>query len=119
MILNDEPARQRILTALADEYSRQILSATADRPISALQLSRDFNIPITTLYRRIQDLMDAGLIAPVKSARTVDGKWYDLYRSLLLRIDISFEYGEIRVNAKLNDHISDKFTRMWTDIPAV
>jgi len=119
LILNDEPARHRILTALADEYSRQILSATVDEPVSALQLSRDFEIPITTVYRRIQDLMDAGLIAPVKSGRTVDGKWYDLYRSLLLRIDVSFEYGEIRVNAKLNDHISDKFTRMWTDIPTV
>ena len=119
MIVNDEPARQRILTALADEYSRQILSGTVDQPQSALQLSEDFNIPITTLYRRIQDLIDAGLIAPVKSGRTVDGKWYELYRSLLLRIDMSFEYGEIRINATLNDHISDKFTRIWTNMPTI
>jgi len=119
LIVNDEPARQRILTALADEYSRQILTATADQPQSALQLSKDFNIPITTLYRRIRNLADAGLITSVQSSRTVDGKWYELYQSSLLRIDVSFEYGEIRVNAKLNDHISGKFTRMWTNILAI
>ena len=119
MKVNDEAAKQRILAALADIYSRQILTATVDQPQSALQLSKDFKIPITTLYRRIQDLMDAGLIASVKSGRTVDGKWYDLYQSLLLRIDVSLEYGEIRINATLNHHLSDKFTRMWTDIPAI
>ena len=119
MLVNDEPAKQRILTALSDEYSRQILTATIQQPLSALDLSKNYQIPITTVYRRIQELIEAGLIAAVKSGRTTDGKWYDLYRSLLLRIDVSFDGGDVRIDAKLNDHISDKFTRMWNSIPAV
>ena len=119
MLVNDEPAKQRILTALSDEYSRQILTATIQQPLSALDLSKHYQIPITTVYRRIQELIEAGLIAAVKSGRTTDGKWYDLYRSLLLRIDVSFDGGDVRIDAKLNDHISDKFTRMWNSIPAV
>ena len=119
LIVNDETAKQRILSALSDEYSRQILTATVPEPLSALQLSSRYQIPITTAYRRIEELLEAGLIAAVKSGRTTDGKWFDLYKSLLLRIDVSFQYGEVTINATLNNHISDKFTRMWTSIPAV
>lgn len=117
LIVNDEPAKQRILTALSDEYSRQILTATAQKPLSALDISKNYEIPITTVYRRIEELVEAGLLAAVKSGRTTDGKWYDLYRSLLLRIDVTFDGVDVRINATLNDHMSDKFTRMWTSIP--
>ena len=119
MIVNDEPAKARILAALSDEYSRQILAATVHEPLSALELSRKYAIPVTTVYRRIVELVDAGLIAAVKSGRTSDGKWYDLYRSLLLRIDVTFDGADVRIDAKLNDRVSDRFTRMWTSIPTV
>ena len=117
MIVNDEPAKQRILTALSDDYSRQILAATVHEPLSVLQLSKNYGMPITTAYRRVQDLVEAGLIAAVKSGRTTDGKWYELYRSLLLRIDVTFDGVDVIVEAKLND-VSDRFTRMWT-IPTI
>ena len=116
MIVNGEVAKQRILSALSDEYSRLILTATVDQPLSGAELSENFGIPVTTVYRRIQDLLDAGLIAAVKSDRTNDRKWYELYQSLLLRIDVSFEHGEMKIDATLNNQISDKFTRMWTRI---
>ena len=119
MIVSDEPSKQRILAAMADEYSRKILTATIQEPISALELSKKYEIPITTVYRRIDELVEAGLLAAVKSGRTTDGKWYDLYRSLLRRIDVSFENGDVRIEIIVNDHVSDRFTRMWTSIPPI
>jgi predicted transcriptional regulator len=119
LIVGDEPAKQRILSAMADEYSRKILTATTEIPMSALELSKKYEIPITTVYRRIEELVEAGLIAAVKSGRTTDGKWYDLYRSLLKRIDVSFEKGEVRIDVIVNEHVADKFTRMWTSIPTI
>ena len=118
MIVNDEGAKQRILTALSDEYSLQILTATAQEPLSALEISRKYEIPITMIYRRVEELIDAGLVAVVKYGRTPDGKWYDLYRSLLVRVDVSFDGVDLRVDAELNNHLADRFTRMWTSIPA-
>ena len=117
MIVNEEVAKQRILSAMADQYSRKILTATLNEPVSALDLSKRYQIPITTVYRRIEELVEAGLIAAVRSGRTADGKWYDLYRSLLTRIDIGFENGDVRIEAVVNEHVADKFTRMWTSIP--
>ena len=104
---------------MADQYSRKILTATLNEPVSALDLSKRYQIPITTVYRRIEELVEAGLIAAVRSGRTADGKWYDLYRSLLTRIDIGFENGDVRIEAVVNEHVADKFTRMWTSIPTV
>ena len=119
MIVSEEPAKQRILAALADEYSRKILTATIQDPMSALELSKKYEIPITTVYRRIEELVEAGLLAAVKSGRTTDGKWYDLYRSLLRRIDVGFEKGEVRIEVIVNEHVADRFTRMWTSIPTI
>jgi len=119
LIVSDEPSKQRILAAMADEYSRKILTATIQDPISALELSKKYEIPITTVYRRIDELVEAGLLAAVKSGRTTDGKWYDLYRSLLRRIDVSFENGDVRIEIIVNEHVSDRFTRMWTSIPTI
>lgn len=119
MIVSEDLAKQRILSAMADQYSREILTATIDQPFSALDLSKAYQIPITTVYRRIEELVEAGLIAAVKSGRTTDGKWYDLYRSLLRRIDVSFENGDVRIEVVINDHVADKFTRMWNSIPKV
>src|SRR3972149_6489693 len=114
LVLPWNTAKQRILAALSDEYSRKILTATIEVPMSALELSKKYEIPITTVYRRIEELVEAGLIAAVKSGRTTDGKWYDLYRSLLRRIDVSFEKGDVRIDVTVNEHVADKFTRMWT-----
>ncbi|MGA3296509.1 MAG: helix-turn-helix domain-containing protein [Candidatus Bathyarchaeia archaeon] len=119
LIVNDEVAKQRILSAMADQYSRKILTATVNEPVSALDLSKRYQIPITTVYRRIEELVEAGLIAAVKSGRTADGKWYDLYRSLLRRIDVGFENGDVWIEAEVNEHVADKFTRMWASIPKV
>jgi DNA-binding transcriptional ArsR family regulator len=119
LIVSEDPAKQRILSALSDEYSRKILTATIEMALSALELSKKYEIPITTVYRRIEELVEAGLLAAVKSGRTTDGKWYDLYRSLLRRIDVSFENGDVRIDVTVNEHVADKFTRMWTSIPSV
>ncbi|MGA2784759.1 MAG: helix-turn-helix domain-containing protein [Candidatus Bathyarchaeia archaeon] len=116
LLVREEETKQRILMAIADEYSRNILMRTRDAPVSALVLSKNYGIPITTVYRRIEELVQAGLLGAVKSSRTSDGKWYELYRSLLSRINVSFDEGNIRVEVEINDHIADKFTRIWSSL---
>ena len=63
--------------------------------------------------------LDAGLLAVVKSGRTSDGKWYDLYRSLFSRVDLHFDEGNVRVEVVLNEHVADKFTRIWSSMPGI
>lgn len=108
--------KQRILTAIADEYSRKILQATIESPMSASDLTKDYDIPVTTVYRRIEELIEAGLIIAIKSGRTKEGKWFDVYRSLIARIDLHFD-GELKVELTVNEEVAYKFWRMQGAIP--
>jgi predicted ArsR family transcriptional regulator len=52
---------QDVLPAVGKKYSAEILVATAE-PRSAQELSDDLDIPIATCYRRIDELVDQGLL---------------------------------------------------------
>ena len=103
--------KQRILAAIADEYSRKILHATIEAPMSASELTKRYEIPVTTVYRRIEELIEAGLIVSVKSGRTKEGKWFDVYRSLIKRIDVHFEH-DLQVELTINEEVAYKFWRV-------
>ena len=103
MIVNDDVSKQRILTAIADPYSRKILRTIIHDNKSALELSKECGIPVTTMYRRIEELMHAGLIVQSKASRTKDGKWFELYRTLVKSINITAENGLIAVTVSLGN----------------
>jgi DNA-binding Lrp family transcriptional regulator len=81
---------------LSDEYSAKILMGAIRKPRTALELSRDFNIPIAACYRRIRNLEDNGLIRCVEKRLTFEGKRVATYQSLLKSAHIFFEGGSIK-----------------------
>jgi hypothetical protein len=97
LTINDEISKQRILTALADPYSRRIMSGTTRKPLSALELSEKYEIPKSTTYRRIEELTQSQLLVAVKPSRTKNGKWFDVYRCLVTRIGISSKNGALLI----------------------
>lgn len=116
LIVADEFSSQMILSAIADRYSRMILANTMHEALSALGLAKKCGIPVTTVYRRIEELVHAGLIVAVSSGRTKDGKWFELYRSTIKRIDVSSERGTLFVGLVKNEKLPDKFTRQLAAI---
>lgn len=52
-----------LLEALDDEACRAILSATGDTPLSASELSEACDLPLSTTYRKLDMLTDAGLLS--------------------------------------------------------
>ena len=97
-----------ITQLLTDEYSAKILVGTFKSPRSAIELSREHNIPVAACYRRIKTLEKAGLIKCVEKALTKKGKRIGLYASQLKNAYIFFEGGKIRVRFELlNGEILD------------
>ena len=60
--VDQEEKIQGILEIMADKYSRDLLRTTRELPKSALRISQETGIPISTVYRRIQRLQDAGVV---------------------------------------------------------
>ncbi|MCE2505915.1 MAG: helix-turn-helix transcriptional regulator [Nitrosopumilaceae archaeon] len=83
----DDERKQIILEVLSDKYCKQILHDTLDKPKSAMELSSDKKIPISTVCRRLQTLYDAKLLA-ISGSINEDGKKYFLYKSKVKSISL-------------------------------
>ncbi len=113
MRLHDDNSKDKVLQALADEYSRSILLSTIQKAKSAVELSTEKSIPISTAYRRLHELQEAGLVAVERSVITDDGKKFDLYRSTVKSVAISFNLGATEVELIPNEDMVTKFVRLW------
>ncbi|WP_101298343.1 winged helix-turn-helix domain-containing protein [Halegenticoccus soli] len=60
---DEEPAASDVLNALGDECSRVILSVAAKRAVTAKELTEHCDVSPATVYRRINTLLDDGLLA--------------------------------------------------------
>ncbi|AFZ71859.1 winged helix-turn-helix domain-containing protein [Natronobacterium gregoryi] len=78
-----------VLAALGNKYSAEILCA-ADTPKSAQALSEDVEIPIATCYRRIEELVDAGLLTCEGRRLSDNGRRTNIYRRTLDEIEVDF-----------------------------
>jgi predicted transcriptional regulator len=92
----DDERKQIILGMLADKYCKQILHATQNKPKSAMEISGENKIPISTVYRRLQTLYDAKLLV-ISGSINKDGKKYFLYKSRVKSIFVHCDLEETTI----------------------
>jgi len=101
----DDERKQVILEILADKYCKLILHNTLEKPKSAMEISAEKKIPISTVYRRLQTLYDAKLLA-ISGSINQDGKKYFLYKSkvksISLKCDLEVTSVELVPNTRVN-----------------
>jgi DNA-binding transcriptional ArsR family regulator len=108
--------KERILDALGDPASRGILLMISDAPRSAQDLLTANRIPQSTLYRKLHELQDLGLIGVQRTAITPEGKRVDLYRSLLEELRVEMLGRELRIQARFRDLSAERLKEMWRDV---
>jgi hypothetical protein len=109
-----DPSRvQALVQGLADEYSRKIILSAIPKAKSVEDMSRENDIPLSTAYRRIHELLDAQLLVVEKIIVTPDGKKYELLRSSYRAINVTFDGGIMKVDAVINEDVADKLKRLW------
>ena len=94
--IEEDERKDAILGILSDKYCRAILETTMDIPKSAMEISAESKIPISTVYRRLQSLHDNKLLG-ISGSISDDGKKYFLYRSKVKAIASSFKGGFIEI----------------------
>jgi predicted transcriptional regulator len=94
--IEDDQRKEAILSIISDKYCRQILNSTIDRPKSAMEISSESKIPISTVYRRIQTLHDNKLVN-VTGSISSEGKKYFLYKSKVKAITSSYDGNQIEI----------------------
>ena len=85
----DDDRKDGILEVVSDKYCRILLDCVMDKPKSAMEISAETKIPISTIYRRLQTLHDKKLLA-VTGEISEEGKKYFLYKSKVRSISAQF-----------------------------
>ena len=85
----EESDARTVLSALGSKYSAEILCA-AGTPKSAQALSEDIEIPIATCYRRIEELVDAGLLECEGRRLSEEGRRTNIYRRTIDEVGVEF-----------------------------
>ena len=99
--IEEDARKDAILQVISDKYCRAILEACMDKPKSAMEISAESKIPISTVYRRLQTLHDNKLLG-ISGSISDDGKKYFLYRSKVKAIASSFNGGFVEIEVVPN-----------------
>ena len=118
MRITSQKLQDALISALADEYARRIILKTINRAYSVEDLSRDENVPISTAYRRVNELKEVGLLTIEKTILTDEGKKFELYRSAFRSVHIDLNQGEIVIDADLNEDVGTRLSRLWASMRA-
>ncbi|MEW6588091.1 MAG: helix-turn-helix domain-containing protein [Thermoproteota archaeon] len=96
LTIQEQGKKDTILEAISDKYSRIILETTMNKPKTALEISIEHKIPISTVYRRLQTLHDAKLLA-ISGSISDEGKRYFMYKCKIRQITTAFNGNAVDV----------------------
>ena len=113
MEVTDPTRVQAVLEVLSDSYSRKILLSAISVSKSVEELSRQNDIPLSTCYRRVHELLDGGLLVMDRIVVTPDGKRYEMLRSAYKGFSVVFVDGAVQVDAAINGDVADKLHTLW------
>jgi len=99
--IEEDSRKDAILEVMADKYCRAILENTMEKPKSAMEISAETKIPISTVYRRLQTLHDNKLLG-ISGSISDDGKKYFLYKSKVKAIGTSFNGSHVEIEVVPN-----------------
>jgi DNA-binding transcriptional ArsR family regulator len=108
--------RDALLQALGDPLSRQLLLLLNDAPRSARELLGEVQVPQSSLYRRLGELREVGLIGVQRSTITEDGKRMEYYRSLVEEIEVRLKGSSLEVRSKRRDLAAERLTGLWGEM---
>lgn len=101
-----------ITSALADKYTRDILTILSKEELSSQQISTRLDIPTSTTYRKVKTLEDLKLIKKTKVIRTTEGLGESYYRSLVLEINVKYRDGNLTYTVE-RIKMNDRIVRLW------
>jgi predicted transcriptional regulator len=117
MMVVEQDRKDALLQALGDDYARKILVATVSQAKSIDEIARDSEIPVSTCYRRVHELLSLRLLRIEKTIIKDSGKKYETFRSAVKDAIINFSSNEISVEVTLvSREPAERLTSMWQSI---
>ena len=94
---------QKVIEALADAQSRVILFSIIKQGKTAMELSEEHRIPLSSVYKKISDLEDIAFVKVDKWILSDNGKKFKIYKSRISKADVSIKKPEPTITLTPND----------------
>lgn len=94
-----------ILNELFDGFSYTILLSIMEESKTVFQICKDNSIPISSTYKKIRKLKDAGLLFIDKIIINEKGKKVIFYKSKVRSIELTLDKQQLNIQFKKNDKI--------------
>ena len=99
--MSEEDGLTEKVQLLTDSYAKSILVGCYQQPMSAQEISWEYNIPIAATYRRLKNLEKAGLIEEVMNEGKKNSS--SRYKTSLEKAVLTFENGKFSIELKIGE----------------
>jgi len=115
------PLRQEkaleIVRALSDKYSRRILLSSISRPRQIQEISDEEDIPLSTCYRRVKDMLNFGFLKVQRISLSQDGRRVAWYTTTFESVSMHLESGKLFVDIESPSmNPAEKFYDKWINL---
>lgn len=83
--------------------------------MSAKALSSECEVARSTIYRRVEDMLDSDLLVE-RTRIESDGSHHSVYEANVDHLDVDIEDGAIDVRVHVREDAAQRFSRIWSDI---
>ena len=119
MPVPDEKLRDALLALVGDAHGREIVMALTWRAKSATDLTYELRIPASTVYRKIHELLESGVLRVERTVLQPDGKKFEMYRSTIRELKIDMRNDEIDLDVLMNPGPSERLGQLWKSLRKV
>jgi DNA-binding transcriptional regulator YhcF (GntR family) len=98
--IEDNDQKQIYLQIMSDKFCMRIISSIINDSKTAVKISKETSIPISTVYRRLQFLQENKIIK-VLGGIGKDGKFF-VYKSRIKTISAMFDGEDVRLSVTSN-----------------
>jgi len=107
---------EALLRALGDPVARGLMVALAQEEADAHRLVVRTGFSQSSVYRKLRELQDDGIVRVARFAFTSDGKKVEVYRSAWREVHISLSEGALRVEARPAGDSADRLGSLWRKV---
>jgi hypothetical protein len=111
--ISDPEVSKSILKAFSDDEMSKILNASIGEPWTISEILEKLDIPTTSGYRKINSLIEDGLLIKVGSDLTSNNRVVEKYKSLFDNVNIDFN-NKMTVNVQFTPEVIVNSTVLHT-----
>lgn len=115
MTADDDHDVGAVAGLLADECAQRILLETMTESLSAETLSERCDVSPQTIYRRLNDLEEHGLVSEQTQVDTA-GHHYKVYAATLDRVVVDLTTDGFELQITRHERMADQFTQFIEDM---